>query len=209
VPISILTLASSAKEVLQLVFPKLAEEFGLVPKVLEPESQAYQQLLVSLAANQQVPAQLYSKLGTPVYEPVWLELPPAEFPEVQDGRWLMPVAMVYELERAKHVERTTVSGLDGSVKETASMADWQIRFMGYIVSADGRTVPENELVLASRIHALLKPVGVVSNLLNALGIHSIVTDNIRLRVAKAMPGAMAFELSALSDTPLEITVNRN
>lgn len=133
-----------------------------------------------------------------------------------DGEELrFTIPPVLTIQGSINVVETVVAGLDGSVKEIASVNDYAVNIKGFLVS-DGFTeinqdglryrlnpseFPEKELRQLRRFFEAKKAVKVAeSRLLSFFNIKKILIKSISLPELEGYAFAIPFELEAVSDT---------
>jgi hypothetical protein len=137
-----------------------------------------------------------SILGTPIYEVVKLKTP--------DGSsYNLPDASLIDASQAKIIIKTQIQGRPGRVKEFISLDDFSIEIRGLIISQNDN-YPLDEVRKLSEIFKINSELQVEALVLNMLGIHNIVIEDIKWPRLEATPSVQPFTISASSDTPIEL-----
>lgn len=140
----------------------------------------------------------------------------SEFAVRLDGEDLrLVVPPIITLQGSINVVETAVAGLDGSIKEIASVADWSINIKGFLVSSDFTEVvqdglryrlnpnefPEKELRQLRRFFEAKKAVEVIeSRLLSFFNIKKLLFKSLNFPELEGYAFVLPFEVEAVSDT---------
>lgn len=136
-------------------------------------------------------------LGTPVFSDLILEN--GKGGVVYLGEALVSVSQV------KNVIATPVVGRNGTIKEYVSDGDFAIKIQGVLVSSDSHYPKE---AFADLLNVLKKPdaIAVTSWFLQQFGIFNLVITDYACPQAEGFENMQPFEISALSDTPIELVL---
>lgn len=147
-----------------------------------------------------------SVLGRPVQSELTLGL------DGEEMRFAIPPILT--IQGSINVVETAVAGLDGSIKEIASVNDYAVNIKGFLVSGDFTEIvqdglryrlnpsefPEKELRQLRRFFEAKKAVEVVeSRLLSFFNIKKMLIKNIGLPELEGYAFVIPFELEAVSD----------
>lgn len=158
----------------------------------------------------------YSGLGTPVIFPITFQGKTykklnkrSEVVEVSMKDFFMPASTITEFDRAKIMGKTTVSGGYGSVKETYGFDDWQIKIRGFCLADSGHPTAKSALAqqdLLNQWADLTDAIKVDGELFDNKGISYLVIEDIKWKSIPGQPWVIPFELSCVSDEPIELLV---
>lgn len=161
-------------------------------------------------------AERYSGLGTPVIFPITFKGKTykrlnkrSEVVEVTMRDFLLPAASITEFDRAKIMGKTTVSGGYGSVKETYGFDDWQIKIRGFCLADSGHpqaTTAMGQQDLINQWENLTDSIEVDGELFENKGISNLVIEDIKWKSIPGKPWVIPFEMSCVSDEPIELLV---
>jgi len=118
------------------------------------------------------------------------------------GMFFSDVLMDLNLER--NIVKTSVDGLDGTIKEFISNGDWQINIMGILISDDRTKGPIEQIKEFTSLVMMKSSLRVSSPLLEAIRVYSIVVTQIDLPNSGNLINIRPFRISALSDLPVEL-----
>lgn len=136
-----------------------------------------------------------SSLGTPIFADITLES--------GDLSLNIPTVLL-EVSQQKNIVTTTVQGRSGTVKEYISDGDYSVTMRGLIVSTDAYTYPTEDVSEFIDIMKVQSDIEVVSPFLQLFEIYNIVVTDYRLIQIEGFQNQQAFEISAISDVPLEL-----
>lgn len=153
-------------------------------------------------------APLYlSKLGTPVYADVTFES--VTYTNTQGIEVTTPKMTFYsilvDVAFPRNVEKTTIQGRNGTVKEYIGEGDATITFRGVIVGDNG-VYPEEEVLALKQVIKAPVSIPVVSKYLQMLDIDTIVFEDRNFAQEEGSYSYQAFTLSAVQDTPVELQI---
>jgi hypothetical protein len=137
-------------------------------------------------------------LGTPVFSDLVLE--DANGLVVYLGETLLVIT------QTKNIVTTSVVGRNGTIKEYVSDGDFQIKIQGLIVS-NGTIYPKESVLELVRLFQKSEPLAVTSWYLQQFGIYNIVVTDYSFPQNEGYQNMQLFEISALSDTPVELIVS--
>tara|TARA_R110002126_G_scaffold89252_1_gene213376 strand:- start:2617 stop:3246 length:630 start_codon:yes stop_codon:yes gene_type:complete len=107
----------------------------------------------------------------------------------------------------KNVVKTNIQGVNGSVKEYISQGDYEIKLRGALVSENGLKYPELEVKQLREYMEVQSAVGIASRFLNdVFNVHNIVIESATFPQAEGTENVQLFEINAISDEPVELTV---
>lgn len=160
-------------------------------------------------------AEKYSWLGTPIAFPIKLK---GGMYKVYDAHghiieqefddFIMPAATVVDFRRAKNITRTNVLGNNGTVKEIYGFDDWQIRMRGICLNEPGVRTAEEQREALLRWEQIVGSIDVIGSLFSQKKIYSIAISDIDLQQIQGKPEALPFEITAMSDEPLDLVLER-
>jgi hypothetical protein len=150
-----------------------------------------------------------SYLGTPVYSN--LEIKPFNY-ETLEGEQISILngiiidTVLISISQTKNIVTTPIQGRNGTVKEYVSDGDYQISIEGAIVSPTNN-YPESEV--AELIQICKAPISIpadsiVSEFLSWFGIHSFVIESFDFPQVEGVRNMQRFNISAISDDPIEL-----
>ena len=153
-----------------------------------------------------------SSLGTPVMFPVWFKAgqyfkyrPSGELITVDiQNDLLLPFSTMVDFDREKITSESPASTSIGTVKETYSIGDWNVRIRGLILSEEQGKFNQRAIEDLLRFEELVDVIGVQGTMFNLLDIKKILIKRISLPKTEGMPNVQPFTISAKSDIPLEL-----
>ena len=92
----------------------------------------------------------------------------------------LPIESVAEYSRAKVIEKTTMQGQDGTVKEYIGLDDWQITVRGFIINNTNQDYPLEAVEEMRRFFETKVTLGCQSEWMSSLGIFYAVCTDLRL-----------------------------
>lgn len=119
---------------------------------------------------------------------------------------ILPIALL-TVNQERNIVRTNVQGRNGSVKEFVSDGDYSVTIEGVLVNELPNKSPIEDL---KKLHSFCKAdtsLDVISNILDAFGILSLVINDYRVEQREGMRNVIDFTLYCYSDTPFEIKSN--
>jgi len=156
-----------------------------------------------------------SLLGTPVFAPVFIsggtyqtlklvKGVPTTVSVDYDG-YDFPSTTLCVFNRTKNIVKTRVQGADNSVKELISMDDWTVTISGILGGVPGTNkYPDVEVQALRNLFEVPAALQVSGRLFNLLGIKNLVLENLNLPQLEGIKNIQPFQMTASSDTPLEI-----
>lgn len=170
------------------------------------EQEPYEPVLTRPVGTRDNPAA--GLLGNPVIDNIQLEAGSYTNAagEVVSYGGLTMDQVVIQIQQSKQIIRTEVAGRSGTVKEYISDGDFDISITGRFMSNDG-TYPEDEFTRLIEILEVPAALSVVSPFLQRLGIDTIVITNYSLPQLPGYATTQPFEISALSDRPVELLLD--
>lgn len=119
----------------------------------------------------------------------------------------MPAATLCSFSRAKIIRTTKVSGSRGTVKEMYGFDDWRIKIRGIMIDESNHPQAASPFDQRDRLlqfENLTDAVSVTGDIFESLRIASIVIEDIKFRQLQGKPRMIPFEMSCISDEPLEL-----
>ena len=157
---------------------------------------------------------LKSVYGTPIIYPVQFrggEYPIYDWygkPKMKryDDLWL-PATTMLDFSRAKNIIKTNVLGMNGTVKEVFGFDDWQIRIRMLCLNDNKYTARE----YADRLQDWFEIAGginVFGSIFSKKEIYNIVIEDFDVKSVAGSPDVIPIEMSAVSNEPVEIFLNK-
>lgn len=146
-------------------------------------------------------SEIRSILGTPIYEQVTFKTP--------DGDYAIPDWPLIEIRQAKLVIKTAMQGRNGTVKEFISMDDHRVIIRGLLINHNEQAMPLKQVKDLYELFKINREMTVENELLNLLGIHALVLEDIAFPAVEGFIQVQPFTLKCVSDEPLELTITRN
>lgn len=157
---------------------------------------------------------LKSVYGTPIIFPVqfrggdypiydWYGKPKTKR---YDDLWLPATTMV-DFSRAKNVIKTNVLGLNGTIKEVFGFDDWQIRIRLLCLN-DNKYKAREYADMIQDWFEIAGGVNVFGSIFSKKEIYNIVIEDIDIKSVTGSPDVIPIELSAVSNEPVEIFLNK-
>jgi hypothetical protein len=140
---------------------------------------------------------LTTYLGTPVFADIILS-------NQDENKSIQLTACVVEVNQAKIIERTTVRGRNGTVKEYWSMDDFEVRLRGAIIEQRTDYYPNEEV---QNLHDLLKlpeSLKVVSRFLQMFDIYELTVKDYYFPPIEGVTNVQYFDITCYSDEPEEL-----
>jgi hypothetical protein len=106
---------------------------------------------------------------------------------------------------SKNIVTTAVNGLNGTVKEYIADDDYKVTFRGALVNTNGTNFPFADFKKLQDIVKAPVSLKVVSDYLGLFPIHNLVITDYTFPQKEGYTNTQLFEISALSDNPIEIT----
>ena len=117
--------------------------------------------------------------------------------------------VLFDVSQQKQIIKTNIQGLSGTVKEYISKGDYQISIRGAVVSPSSLRYPEEEVAQLKEYLEAEAAIGVASRFLDdVFNIQTIVIESFSFPQVEGLQNVQLFEISAVSDDPIELTVLR-
>lgn len=158
-----------------------------------------------------------SYLGTPVWNT--LEIP-AQRVQTLDGvrpfEGIRIDTVLMQVTESKNIITTALQGVDGTVKEYISKGDYQIQMSGILVGESSESNKKftvgkgSEDSIDSELYKLIQicdapaTIEVISDFLQLFEIKNIVIQSVTYQQQEGRKKQIAFDISALSDNPIEL-----
>lgn len=157
---------------------------------------------------------LKSVYGTPIIYPVQFrggDYPVYDWygkPKMKryDDLWL-PATTMLDFSRAKNVVKTNVLGVNGTVKEYFGFDDWQIRIR-MICLNDNRYKAREYADLLQDWFEIAGGINVFGSIFSKKEIYNIVIEDFDVKSVAGSPDMIPIEMSAVSNEPIEIFINK-
>jgi len=120
---------------------------------------------------------------------------------------------LFNVTQTKHIVTTPIQGRDGTVKEYISMGDYHVTIKGVIAGVNGFYPKDTKIQNTATVTELLqmctinKAVTITSWFTLMFNINDIVITNFTLGQVEGEYSTQYFEITALSDTPFEVSIN--
>ena len=160
-----------------------------------------------------------SYLGTPIFQPinflggVYQVLGNgAQQGQVVDesyAGWQLPATATAEFRRNKVITKSRPSTANGSTKELWAFEDWDITIRGLILDAQPNFFPEGQLRQMLRWEKITDGIDVAGDMFTYLGIKRLVIENFNIGRVAGQPNVIPFQMSCVSDEPLELSILSN
>lgn len=153
-------------------------------------------------------------LGTPIFSSLIfgavkvLDNPDTPAAEAEIIPQIDLITVLLSINKRKNVVMTEVQGRVGTVKEYISDGDYQIRVSGALVEPTGISAPRNEAILLDRHLSLGQSLEVSGKFLDLFNINSVVILDYDIAEIIGMRGQFNFTINMISDTPIELEVQR-
>ncbi|KAB2918686.1 MAG: hypothetical protein F9K23_00685 [Bacteroidetes bacterium] len=115
-----------------------------------------------------------------------------------------PVECLMEAKAPKIIEKTTMPGRKGSVKEYITQGDYEITLRGFLVDYENDVYPAERVQELNAVFEDNTALVVKSRYLNGLGIFNVVIQDIKWPVMEGYANCQPFEIQLLSDEPIEL-----
>jgi Domain of unknown function (DUF6046) len=136
-------------------------------------------------------------LGTPVFADIILT-------NQAEDRTIQLIASVVEVSQSKIIERTTVRGRNGTVKEYWSMDDYSVRIRGAVIDPRPDYYPKEVVDTLQLLLAEPESLKVVSRFLQLFGIYEITVKDYTFLPVEGKTNCQFFDIVAFSDEPEEL-----
>jgi hypothetical protein len=136
-------------------------------------------------------------LGTPVFADIILS-------NQAEDRTIQLIASVVEVSQTKIIERTTVRGRNGTVKEYWSMDDYEIRIRGALIDKRPDYYPKEAVDTLQLLLAEPESLKVVSRFLQMFGIYEMTVSSYTFLPIEGKTNCQFFDITGYSDEPEEL-----
>lgn len=141
-----------------------------------------------------------SVFGTPIFETLALIDP------VTKTRIEFDDAPMITVNKKNHIIKSKVQGRSGSVKEFITEEDYIVNVRGVLVNHTGEDLPYDRINQINEIARLPQSIKVESKLLNLLGIHNLVIEELVFAEDANYTNVRPYQMKCLSDTPIELVL---
>jgi hypothetical protein len=144
-----------------------------------------------------------SYFGVPIYEQISLSAP------ANGGLALdysFPGWPLMELNVPTRIVKSDVTDHPGSIKEYMGDGDVEITIRGFLINHAANDIPLADMKALYQVRQQKQALKVTSNLLNSLGIHYLVIENLSFPEVEAAITMQPFVIDALSDYPYELVI---
>lgn len=151
----------------------------------------------------------YGPLGFPIYDVIRFKggtVPGTD--EIYESLDLVDYPLI-QVSRQKNIVETAVAGRSGTVKELISNGDHSIQIRGILIEHDSEKVPLEKIQRLKRICDLPVAFEVESQVLNTLGIDSLVIRSYDFPPLEGFVNVQPYVLSCVSDEPVEAQILNN
>jgi len=108
----------------------------------------------------------------------------------------------------KQIITTKIQGVKGSVKEYISQDDYDLTIRGVLVDPSGQRYPEEQVKQLVEYCEVPESVEIAARFLNDnFDIHYLTIKEVNFPQIEGTENAQLFEIKAISDEPIELTVN--
>lgn len=115
--------------------------------------------------------------------------------------------VLVDVSQSKQIIKTNIQGVSGTVKEYISKGDYQIKIRGILVDESAERYPQEQVIQLREYLDAETTLGVAGRFLNDLfDITDIVVEGYSFPQAEAGQNYQLFEIDAVSDDPIELTV---
>lgn len=176
--------------------------------------------------DENAPTDRTSYLGMPVFDTI--EFKPSEYndknnnpieygnilknsnsknPSEQGGDFFRVDSVLIDVSQQKQIIKTNIQGVAGTVKEFISMGDYQIMFRGFLTDPNSGRYPHEQVRQMRQYLEAETTLEINSRFLNDIfDITNIVVESFSFPQREGFQNQQAFEISCISDEPLELTV---
>jgi hypothetical protein len=163
---------------------------------------------------------LVSYLGTPIFSN--LQFKPGEYtdkkgnivkygnianPDQIEGDVFEINTVLIDVTQQKQIIKTNIQGVAGTVKEYISKGDYQLTIRGALVDQNGQRYPEEQVQQLKEYLEVETALEVASRFLDDIfDIQNIVIESFAFPQLEGTQNVQLFEVSAVSDDPIELTV---
>lgn len=139
-----------------------------------------------------------SYLGTPVFGEVILK-------SEEQGLEIELQTVLSDVAMTKNIVKTTMQGVDGTIKEYISDGDYEISIRGMLVSEEN-AYPQEATNTLHQLCLVKNELVVESEFLQLFGIYNLVIESYSFPQQEGFRNIQLFELSAISDKPIELII---
>lgn len=157
-------------------------------------------------------AKKMSWLGTPIIYPMVFKggeyqiyKPTGELGSSKLNDFEIPPATLVDFRRSKNITKTRLSGNNGTVKEIYGFDDWQIRIRGLCLNTPDISAYDQHLELL-KWEKLADSIQVQGELFLDKDIFNLTIEDIDFRQPEGKQNIIPFEITAVSDEPLELVL---
>jgi Domain of unknown function (DUF6046) len=143
-------------------------------------------------------AQVYNYFGLPVFCPCRL-IDPDNADNVLE---LMTV--IIEVSMTKNIDTVAVNGVDGTIKTYINDGDFDVRIRGMITSDNQTDYPLDAVKKLIELFKIRQSLKVVCEYLVLFGIYELAIMDYQLPQLEGTQNTQLFDISALSDKPIEL-----
>lgn len=162
----------------------------------------------------EIKAEQMSWLGTPIVFPIKFKAgkynvydASGKITEKEYSEFMLPSATLVEFSRAKNITRTEVLGSNGTVKEIFGFDDWQIRMRGVCLPEPERSELDQKDTLL-KWEQVAASIEIDGALFDEKDIYRIAITDIQFSQIQAKPEVIPFEITAISDEPIEFLLTQ-
>lgn len=161
-----------------------------------------------------------SYLGTPVF--MNIEFEPGNYTDrnnkeipygeiltnTADGSGFKIDTVLCDVTITKQIITTNIQGVNGSVKEYISQNDYDITIRGALVDESGQRYPEEQVLQLVEYCEVPESIKIYSRFLNDnFNIQYLTIQSVSLPQVEGTENVQLFEIKAISDDPIELTIN--
>jgi hypothetical protein len=118
--------------------------------------------------------------------------------------------VLVDVSQSKQIIKTNIQGVSGTVKEYISKGDYQVKIRGVLVDESSERYPQEQVVQLREYLDAETSIGVAGRFLNDLfDITDIVIEGYSFPQTEGAQNYQLFEITAVSDDPIELTVVGN
>ena len=115
--------------------------------------------------------------------------------------------VLFSVNQSKNIVKTEIQGRNGTVKEYISDGDYDITIQGLLVSKEHDIYPEDEVKKLVEILKVQRSLEVACPYLNdRFDITDIVVETYSLPQKEGFENTQMFEINAVSDEPIELSI---
>lgn len=125
----------------------------------------------------------------------------------QYGDYTLPYSCIVEFSRESNVITTDVLGNTGTVKELFGLGDWNINIRGIALNDNGNASAHEQINRLIEWANINDAVNTEGDIFADKDIFAIVIKSIGIQPIEAKYNVIPFQIDAVSDEPLELTIN--